>query len=186
MAAALGVSLEDLIPGEDEEIELGDGAVMTPRAIRALLRDFAEFGKVPLGDIYRPGDARWAELSQRAMAEQDRLRLLLEPIIAWAKRQGNELETDDWWAALRSPSDAERHAARRLGVEPAQVRLSARALWRQDFGDERDARVGDASELTPRSRQAKRGLVTRAMLAELRALLDEAYAGEGSNGRAQP
>ena len=75
---------------------------------------------------------------------------------------------------FETASDTEQHAARRLGVEIAQVKLSARVLWdHRDFDDERDSRIGDVDELEPRSRQARRGLVTREMLAELRAFLEE-------------
>ena len=80
-------------------------------------------------------------------------------------------------------SDTERHAARRLGVEIPQLKLSARVLWEhRGFDEERDRRVGDVDQLEPRSRQARRGLVTREMLAELRAVLDEAYASQGGDG----
>jgi hypothetical protein len=66
------------------------------------------------------------------------------------------------------------YVARRLGVEIAQVKLSARVLWEhRGFDDERDSRISDVDELEPRSRQARRGLVTRSMLTELRAFLEE-------------
>jgi hypothetical protein len=48
-------------------------------------------------------------------------------------------------------------------------------LWNRAFTEERDARVGDVESLEPRSRQARRGLATRAMLSELRAFLGKAY-----------
>jgi hypothetical protein len=84
------------------------------------------------------------------------------------------LAASDMDAAFRAPSDAERHASRRLGVDPAQIRLGALALWRRDFDQERDDRVGDVDALEPRSRQARRGLVTREMLAEMEQMLKEA------------
>ena len=79
-------------------------------------------------------------------------------------------------AMFETASDTEQHVARRLGVDVALVKFSARVLWDyRDFDDERDSRVGDVDELEPRSRQARRGLVTRGMLAELRAFLEEVY-----------
>jgi transcriptional regulator with XRE-family HTH domain len=66
------------------------------------------------------------------------------------------------------PSDTDRHAARRLGLTAAEVARAARALWGRDFAAERDARLGGVSGLPPRSLQARRGLVSREMLAELR------------------
>jgi integrase len=64
-------------------------------------------------------------------------------------------------------SDAERHAARKLGVDPAKVRRAAIGLWRRDFDAERDARAGGMEGLTLRSRQARRGIASRQMLAEI-------------------
>lgn len=87
----------------------------------------------------------------------------------------------DYVTAFYAPSEADRHAARRLGVEPAVVRLAARVMWQRDFAQERDNRVGDVDELEPRSRQARRGLVTRTMLGELR----ESLAGAGVSGVAE-
>jgi hypothetical protein len=68
-------------------------------------------------------------------------------------------------------------AEQRVGAAgEGEVVVSARVLWdHRDFDDERDSRVGDVDELEPRSRQARRGLVTRGMLAELRAFLEEVY-----------
>jgi len=64
------------------------------------------------------------------------------------------------------------------------VKLSARVLWdHRNFDDERDSRVGDVDGLEPRSRQARRGLVTRGMLAEMRAFLEEVYGTRGKGRR---
>jgi transcriptional regulator with XRE-family HTH domain len=179
MAAALEVSLEELIVGEDELVELGDGAVMTPHAIRILLRDFDELLKLPIRSVYFPGYEKLGELYARSKAEREGLEPLLEPLVRWSERYGQmKLTGGDWSAALGTPGDAERHAARRLGVHPAQLKLAARVLYRRNFAEERDARIGDAGELEPRSLQARRGLVTRAMLAQLQILLGEAYSGK--------
>jgi transcriptional regulator with XRE-family HTH domain len=68
---------------------------------------------------------------------------------------------------LAPPSEAERHAARRLGVPVDSVQCAAFARWGHGLDRERDARLGDIEEMNPRSRQARRGLVTRELLAEL-------------------
>lgn len=65
--------------------------------------------------------------------------------------------------------EAERYAARRLGLTAEQVVRRSYALWGQTLSEERDARVaarveGDA---TPRQRAVLRGHVTRGLLAEL-------------------
>lgn len=75
--------------------------------------------------------------------------------------------------ALRSvPSDSERHAARRLGTTPAEIREASAALWSRSFDEERDARAGNVTGMEPRSRQARRGLAAREMLAEIGKFLD--------------
>jgi hypothetical protein len=63
------------------------------------------------------------------------------------------------------------------------VKLVSRALWdHRDFDEERDRRVGDIDQLPPRSRQARRGLVTRHMIAELRDAFEEMGVGKGEAG----
>ena len=110
----------------------------------------------------------------RSQTEKERVSALAEPILEWAKQHDVKLATEDWHAVYETASDTEKHVARRLDVEIAQVKLSTRVLWdHRNFDDERDSRIGDVDELTPRSRQARRGLVTRRMLAELRAFLEE-------------
>jgi hypothetical protein len=114
---------------------------------------------------------------------QDVEHVLAQPILEWAKQHDVKLAEGDWLAVFETASDTEQRAARRLGVEIAQVKLSARVLWdHRDFDDERDGRIGEVDELEPRSRQARRGLVTREMLAELRALFEEIRTGKEGNG----
>jgi transcriptional regulator with XRE-family HTH domain len=69
--------------------------------------------------------------------------------------------------------EVERNAARRLDRRPLEVALLARRLWGATIAEERDRRLG-SSEAAPRVRQAERGHVTRALLAELRAALGRA------------
>jgi 8-oxo-dGTP diphosphatase len=161
MCAALGVGLDELLPDSDKLIELGDGARMTSAAVRSALAGSADEDT----EASFPGADRVIDAIARDRPERRRVEALLAPIARYA---GWGLTNADWETAFLTPSDAERHAARRLKVHPAQVKLAARALWRQDFAGERDARVGDPGQIEPRSRQARRGLVTRTMLAELR------------------
>ena len=186
MARALSVTLDKLIPGgDDERIELGDDAEVSPRWIREMLTgDF--YRDRPLEDLpYErfPVDELMADALIRSEAEKKRVDVLAQPILEWAKQHDVKLAEGDWLAVFETASDTERRAARRLGVEIAQVKLSARVLWdHRDFDDERDGRIGDVDELEPRSRQARRGLVTREMLAELRALFEEIRTGKEGNG----
>jgi ADP-ribose pyrophosphatase YjhB (NUDIX family)/transcriptional regulator with XRE-family HTH domain len=166
ICAALGVALEDLLPDSDEAVELGDGAWMTSAAIRAVLDgsvDAQPFGVTE--EMSFPGEEKVAEAIQRSLPQRKQTEQLLAPISQYA----DGLLRGDVRMAFQLPTDAERHAARRLGLHPAQIKLASRALWdHRDFASERDRRVGDVGKLEARSRQARRGLVTRAMLAELR------------------
>jgi transcriptional regulator with XRE-family HTH domain len=71
-------------------------------------------------------------------------------------------------ASQDARGEAEQAAARKLGFDPVQICHAARARWGRTLSEEREARVGVAdSEVTPRQLQARRGHVTRQLLAEL-------------------
>lgn len=183
MCAALEVTLADLIRAADEggaePVELGDGSVFSTAVVLGWLYEgFDELGQLPFRDPrvtqrYPFSDKAYA-FAREAIADRERLEPVLSPIVAWGVQHEIRLTSTEHDAAFRSPSDAERHAARRLDVDPAQIRLAAMMLWRRDFDQERDDRVGDVAALEPRSRQARRGLVTREMLAEMEQMLKEA------------
>jgi transcriptional regulator with XRE-family HTH domain len=184
MCDALGVDLLGLVDAaiedvgdESKKVGLGDGIEMSLRAVRALIRDFHEFDNLPDDDTYYPPPAEFAEMLAQSEAMHREIELQLNPIRTWWEDHGHQLLAGDWRHAFRRPTDAEKHAARRLGVYPAQLKLAARLLWNhRDFEEERDSRIGDIEEINPRSRQARRGLVTREMFAELKAFFDEALA----------
>jgi len=185
MAAALQVPVDELIPGgDDERVELGHGAVVSPRWIREMLTgerwrdpDSRPLEKMPYE--WFPVNATLAGALDQVRAEDKRYQELTAPILDWAEQHDVTLTEDDWRGMFDKPSDTERHAARRLKAEVPVLKLSAHVLWNhRDFDQERDRRVGDIDQLEPRSRQARRGLVTREMLAELRAFLEDAYAGQ--------
>lgn len=185
MARALGVTLDELIPGgDDERVELGDDAEVSPRWIREMLAgDFYECPVEKMPYEHFPVHEIMAEVASRAQAEKERVGPLEAEIREWAEQHDVTLMGEDLMASHKRPSDAERHAAQRLGVEVAHVKLASRALWdHRDFDEERDRRVGNVDELKPRSRQARRGLVTREMLGQLRVLFDEIKVGHGGDG----
>jgi transcriptional regulator with XRE-family HTH domain len=65
-------------------------------------------------------------------------------------------------------SEADRHAARKLGVAPDVVAETAQRLWGRSLSEERDYRLVDTSpDLSARRKQALRGHVTRQLLTEL-------------------
>ena len=92
-----------------------------------------------------------------------------------------------WWPGGVPPSvvgvvlraaagEAERKAARVLDVTPLLVALAAVKCWGRPLTDEREDRIAKAGaeSVSARVLQARRGHVTRTLLAELRSLLDEA------------
>jgi transcriptional regulator with XRE-family HTH domain len=188
ICAALDVALEELLPDTSEMVELGDGARMPAEAIRRILDgtvDAPPFQSIT-DDMIFPGEQKVVDAVLRSMPDHEETQKLLAPIRLYA----TGLTHGDVRQAFSAPADAERHAARRLGLRPAQVKLASRALWEhRDFTEERDRRVGDAAKLEPRSLQARRGLVTRAMLAELRTYVDAAnaaWADADNHGGAAP
>jgi transcriptional regulator with XRE-family HTH domain len=76
------------------------------------------------------------------------------------------------WRLQRVKRDAlglaEQHAARKLRISPLAVSVAAYLLWDRSLSDERDRRVSEQGEAPPRTLQARRGHITRAMLAEIR------------------
>lgn len=86
----------------------------------------------------------------------------------FAKRNPRRLTADD--AAAR---DDERKAASRLGVTPDILRVAVFATYGRHLDQERNRRIGDVTGMSPRTVQAKRGHATRAIVAELAALIDE-------------
>ena len=183
MARALDVTLDKLIPGGDEErVELGEDAVVSPQWIREMITGVFYRGDRPVGELpYEkfPLDDVMAEMRRRSRAAEERDAPFVEAVLELAEQHDIKIMARDLFAIYKRASDAERHAADRLGVPVPHLKLCARFLaargsWDYpDFDSERDRRVGNIDELEPRSRQARRGLVTREMLAELRAFLRE-------------
>jgi transcriptional regulator with XRE-family HTH domain len=184
ICAATGVSLNDLLPNTEERIDLGGGASGRVSGIRAVLDGTygtsaylrnQDPARIDDPDMTFPRDAQQAETRLAGRPEMERVNDLITPVRQYAKTLGR----DDVKAAFMAPTDAERHAARRLSVDPAVVKIASRAMWdHRDFAAERDRRIGHAG-LEPRSLQAKRGLATRSMLAELREYIDAANAAYG-------
>lgn len=176
ICAALDCALSTLLPDLAAMVDLGGGSRLSPRAIRATLDGSASTDEDIDGYDF-PGELPGTAVAA-AFEEHERLAELLRPV---RERHGSALTHGDVRAAFTDPADAERHAAARLGVEPAQVKIEARRLWGRDFTAERDARIGQPAaieQMDSRTLQARRGLVTRELLAELRAALDEDYAAE--------
>jgi transcriptional regulator with XRE-family HTH domain len=174
ICVAFGVALADLIPETGDRIELAGGVMMSPRAVRALLSDWAAFDQVPPGDVEFPA-FQTKKQEEAYNAEYRRVLELVRPI---SNRYPQAKVGPFNWTGFGPSTDMERHAARRLNVDPAQVKLAASILWDHGLEVERDARIGDVEALNPRSLQGRRGHVTRALLGELADFLHAIYSSE--------
>lgn len=78
-----------------------------------------------------------------------------------------------------SRGEAEMKAARKLGVDAEVVATAALGLWKRSLTEHRDAIVAEAApaDASPRTLQAMRGRVTRELVEELRARIEEAQSG---------
>ncbi len=167
-----GRSLADLLP--TEPVALTEAAAVAPATLRRSLVDAPK------------GMRGWAlpRLHDAATAAVETMKPAAE---ALQSRYPNvdfitllEAATDGW------TDEATGKAAKRLDVERRDVAVAARRLWRRGLAAERDRRLsasGDAT--TARARQARRGHITRVLLAELRPVLDELQHAREESGSGQ-
>jgi hypothetical protein len=93
--------------------------MVSPRWIREMLTGEYYRGDRPREELpYErfPFDAVLAEVSRRTQAEEERDAPFVEALLEWDERQDDKLKPADLRASHNRPSDAERHAARGLGV----------------------------------------------------------------------
>jgi hypothetical protein len=78
-----------------------------------------------------------------------------------------------------SKGEAEMKAARKLSVDAEVVATAALGLWKRSLTEQRDAIVAETApaDASPRTLQAMRGRVTRELLEELQARIEEADSG---------
>jgi transcriptional regulator with XRE-family HTH domain len=154
--------LTDLLP--DEPVRLTDTATATPEALRTAVT------RRP-----RRGDG-WHLPQVEGMVEDG---------LAIARRLGtitDEHARKDYpeaaWAVMYAAGDtkddATIKAAARLGASTLDVAVAAVLTWERSLAQERDARVtATGGATTARTQQARRGHVTRALLEELRPVIEE-------------
>jgi transcriptional regulator with XRE-family HTH domain len=154
--AAYRVSVAELVGPDPGQVELAAGARLPGAAVRALLTDGGEeLRALPAEALDVP-----AARPTPPVPTSDAL-------VAAAARLGvrGRLEVG---RALAAIGEAERNAARRLGVTPERLVLAAVGRWGKPFSAERDARIALRRTTTAPDRHITlRGLVTREMLAEL-------------------
>jgi hypothetical protein len=89
-----------------------------------------------------------------------------------AKAVGVEISAKAGMQILRaSRNEAEIQAAGKLGVDVLRLCVAAHALWGRSLTAEREARVPESDELTPRGVQARRAMITRSLTSELAGFL---------------
>jgi len=153
-----GIELPDLLPG-DGWVDL-DTPMGTTVLRRAALR----------------------RLLEGRYAAAPKTRRVAEVIHANAPGRGIELTADRPQEEERAQAvsaaaggDAERKAARKLSIPPIEVSEAAYARYGRSLTAERDRRVAEQApaDASPRSLQALRGHVTRALLSELDPILNQ-------------
>ena len=157
------VALADLLP-DDDWVELTERTSAHTGALRDLLTGRRPDSQQPFdGEIDTPSSERIADPA-RAMQARGRLARL------WPGASWRELDR----ALAAAAGEAERKAARKLGVPPQVVSVAAYARWGRSLTEERDRRVAaqtvapqTTGGIKPRTLQALRGHVTRALLDEL-------------------
>jgi hypothetical protein len=160
LALAYETSLADLIAGDkDELVELTPQARMSVGALRAVLSgDQAALQSLSTEAVDIPV-RRGTPTTSRSGRFPD--------VLAEAQRFGigdrSLLEH-----ALDEVSDAERHAARKLGTTPERLTIAAIRRWGRTLAEERDHRLNErAGDVSLRRLQALRGHITRELMAEL-------------------
>jgi hypothetical protein len=158
LCTAYRVSAAELAGAGPEPVEVAAGARLPATAVRAVLADG--------GEVLRalPADALDVPATRPVTPGQPPPP---DALVDSARRFGVRGPTEVG-RALATIGDAERHAARRLGVPPERLALAAVGRWGKPFTAERDARIALRRATTEPDRHITlRGLVTRELLAEL-------------------
>jgi transcriptional regulator with XRE-family HTH domain len=169
------LELADLLPASGR-VALSGETTADVRALRAaLMGRGTDQDRLPFSDFDTPFTRRMREGFRRMTAA------IKELLPLWPDMTPRGYEA----AHEAAQGDAERKAARKLGVAPLELSVAAHGRYGRSFTAERDARVDartnaappavvgrdqlvrDGTEVLPRTLQALRGHVTRAMLAEL-------------------
>ncbi len=156
-------SLADLLPDGSGTVRLGDQTAMPAAVLAQVVRgehvDISEVDSPSIRESFARIEA-WAEAGgpKRSMS-------IFRAAMAVAPgRDSRELA-----AVERAAGDAERIAARRLGVPSLALIAAALATWGHGLTQERDARAAERAGpgASARTAQAARGHVTRALYREL-------------------
>ncbi len=162
MAALYGVSVRDLLP--TETVRMTNTVTATPTGLADALTDV-------------PGLPNWhfEGLVEEALAAVDKMKPALRAL--QDRLPGANFVTIAM-AAEHQREEATVKAARRLDATAEEVAVAAQQLWARGVAAERDARVEEmGSAVNVRARQARRGHVTRVLLAELAPVVAQVRSG---------
>jgi transcriptional regulator with XRE-family HTH domain len=163
-------SLQELLP--QGTVWLTDTtAVYAPALWRAAVLTADEFQAPGSWDYLRDAPGRWSTPRGRRLADMDPVQVVraVEAVMEgpWPKGSAGEHRA--------TPDEAEIKAAARLDTTPHYVAYAARRTWGRGLSAERDARLEerDGQPTNNRGLQAARGHVTRALLRELKPVVQE-------------
>jgi transcriptional regulator with XRE-family HTH domain len=168
VASALETTLARLIPEEEspaEYVKVAEVSALAVAEIRGLLADDSMQGleyppQVPLFDNAGEWVRRTQAVLMRALRVGEQLGLTT----------GGQVRK----ALAGLEGEAEQHAAKKLGTDPATVCVAAEALWGRTLTAERDRRVlREVPDAGVRELQARRGHVTRGLVEEIAQLLKD-------------
>lgn len=158
LCVAYRVSVAELAGPDPEPVELTAGARLPAAAVRAVLADGGEVLRALPGDALDVPATRSAPSGVPAPPDA----------LVHAARRFGVRGPAEVGRALAGIGDAERNAARRLGVSPERLVLAAVGTWGRPLTAERDARIELRRASTrPERHIMLRGLVTRELLVEL-------------------
>ena len=123
------------------------------------------------------------ELAADAMAGLESFRRKLQPITARLKALDLPTSFMELQVAGRAAQGlAEERAARKIGEQKIVVAAIALKLWGRGLTEERDARLAESlpNDAPPATVQAKRGRITRDLVAEITAYITAREDGDGS------
>ena len=170
-------SLADLLPQGSGTVRLGDQTAMPAAVLAQVIRgeniDIREVDSPTIRESFTRIEA-WAE--EGGPRRDVHIRAILEVA---PDRNSRELH-----AAERTAGDAERIAARRLGVPSLAIIAAALATWGHGLTQERDTRAAQRAGpgASARTAQAARGHVTRELYRELAPALDRYHQAMANQG----
>lgn len=155
------VPISELLPNA-AMLQMTPEAAMGSDGLRMLLRGESP-STIPLGELDLPG---LRQLPDRIPMAIDQMKATIKAN-RWVWPDATDWDFVE--AGHDSEGEAEKKAAKRLGVSRLVVALAARRKWGHSLTEERDCRVLERADpnSSARSLQALRGLVTRELLTEI-------------------